>query len=171
MSSENLVCFEPIWLQTASSWQMRCNAWGAVLQLCMMGEEDHGRIKGGKAGGANRVEEEAPAKRTGLALHRREQKEERKSLRHSIFVSTHLSDSTFFNPPFVPRYIWTHCCLSFSALLDSSPPPFPDHALNVLWSFHYCFYFLSFHSSLSLCDTFFLLVLLCLHFSHLLFAL
>ena len=46
-------------------------------------EEDSERIKGGEAGGVDGVEDETAARRAGLALLWREQKEERKSLRHS----------------------------------------------------------------------------------------
>lgn len=76
------------------------------------------RIKGGKAGGADRVEEETSARRAGLALHRRQQKEERKSLRHSAlypFISLCLSLSTRFHAASGLSLSF----LSFATLLDS----------------------------------------------------
>lgn len=80
--------------------------------------EDGGRIKGGKAGGADRVEEETSARRAGLALHRRQQKEDRKSLRHSAlypFISLCLSLSTRFHT----ASGLTLSFLSFATLLET----------------------------------------------------
>lgn len=108
------------------------------------------------------MEEETSARRAGLALHRREQKEERKSLRHSSFLSTNLSVSAFSSSPFSHR-IWTHSlffpfsaplldsshCLSFSFLsrlyMSSSLSSFSSIAFMVLYlasapSFHFCLF-------------------------------
>lgn len=76
---------------------MGCNAQGVVLQLCgaqdRRGEEDSGRIKGGKAGGANRVEEEeASAKRADLL----ERTEGRKKISEAFHISLH----SFIRLPF-----------------------------------------------------------------------
>lgn len=153
------------------SWQMSPNAWGVHEQLCAVQDrgggsrEDSRRIQGGEAGGADGVEEETSARRAGLALRWREQKEERKSLRHSSFLSTHLSVSAFSSPAF------------FTPHLDSLYPflpPFstlvllPVQAPYVLSSF--ILFFHSFHSCLSLLCTFFPLLPLCVCFNHLLIA-
>lgn len=113
--------------------------------MCHTGQRR--RIKGGEAGGADGVEEETSARRAGLALHRREQKEERKSLRHSSFLSTNLSVSAFSSFPFSHR-IWTHSV--FFSLFNTTAGfltlPFfllPVQALYVLQSLHP---FLSFFS-------------------------
>lgn len=121
-------------------------------------ERDSGRIKGGEAGGADGVEEETSAKRAGLAQHRREQKEERKSHRHSSFFSTNLSVSAFFpSPVFKPHLdslffpFWTpplvsSQCFSFSFLsrlyMSSSPSSFSFVLFIILYlssapSFHF----------------------------------
>lgn len=141
--------------------QMSANAWGVHEQLCAIqdrgggSQEDSRRIQGGEAGGADGVEEETSARRAGLALHWREQKEERKSLRHSSFLSTHLSVSAFSSPAF-SHHIWTHSIHFFppfqhsfcflSRLHTSSRPssfsfiPFIVVYLSSAPSFHFCLF-------------------------------
>lgn len=111
----------------------------------------------------------------GLALHRREQKEERKSLRHSSFLSTHLSVSAFSFPRF---HTTSGLALSFfflfsTPLLDSSHCFLfflPVQAFTVYVRSSFILFFHSFHSSLSLLGTFFPLLPLCVCFYHILNA-
>lgn len=105
----------------------------------------------------------------GLALHWQEQKEERESLRHSSFLSTHLSVSAFFSPPRFHTASGLTLFFFFSTLqLDSS------HCLP--FSFQSRLYMSSPLSSfslfpfISLLCTFFPLLRLCVCFNHLLIA-
>lgn len=125
-------------------------------------------MKGGEAGGTDGVEEETSARRAGLALHWRGQKEERKSLSHPSFLSSHLSVSAFSSPPVftlhldslypffqfsTPLLASSHClslCLSSSFFpprlgvssffSSSSLTPFIVLYLSSPPSFHFCLF-------------------------------